>query len=103
MNKSKKYGKGDLYDQRKLLPKIMNYLHCDREKAKEVFNKLKEDANKEIPDFNKYINKKMTNKTTFEKELKCCICGNVIGKINNNIEEEVVCLSCYHYDKDFDN
>jgi hypothetical protein len=44
----------------------------------------------------------MANKTTFEKELKCCICGNVIGKINNNIEEEVVCLSCYHYDKDFE-
>ena len=40
---------------------------------------------------------------TFNKKITCCICGNVIGRVTNKVTEEVVCISCYHYDKDFKN
>jgi hypothetical protein len=61
-------------------------------------SKCFEKLNKQPKKYGKMANKKQT----FEKEIRCCICGNVIGKTNDNTLKEVVCLGCYHYDRDFE-
>ncbi len=49
-------GAGDLLDKRKVVPWIIREFKVDRQKANELFEKLKQKENQRIPDVQDVIN-----------------------------------------------